>query len=574
VSDRLSSRFAGNIGKVQIFLVLVLALPLLFTNLDSVLKTVEGYWACIVQQMNGTGQIFELKIGYTDYFDKPYLSYWLQLLFSKISGGVTETTLRLPSVFAALASLVLSFVLSHRWFGRRVAVMASLILLTTVQFLRWGTDAETEMLNMASILLLIWMFFRFKDSPGNLWFYALTAMMAVGSWIKGPMCYVIPGLVILLHSLIFRDWKWFRGNHFVLAGMLSIALYFSLFVVAWLATGKWDALYMVYRENVLRFVAPFDHEKPWYFYALYLWKVLLPWVLFFVLAIFYVLKNWRTTPQETKQLLLVIAAIFLFFSFSGSKRYYYLIPILPFTSMLLAYFFDMLPKLSTPWRMGTGSLWILLGSVCVILAATAILLHLSNPTNTVGRLTFLEPAGVAKVWPILESEKFFILSVVWLAAGVFIFFAGTRRASFSTTLSLIGALYTLFFMYYVVAVPEFERFSGKRGLAQTIVKTVSANEEVIFYPGLQPSLLFYLDDFGGLPNYTCASDIQKVHRQLQGGRGFLIAREDEIGPVLALWEPIVREQILRLLKKDRVRPWGLFRPKRGSPPPPEKSFSP
>ena len=379
------------------------------------------------------------------------------------------------------------------------------------------------------------------------------------------MCYVIPGLVILLHSLVFKDWKWFRVKHFVFAGTLSIVLYLSLFVLAWLETGKWDALYMVYRENVLRFVAPFDHEKPWYFYILYLWKILLPWFLFFALAIFYVFKNWRSIPKEMKQLLLVIAAIFFFFSFSGSKRYYYLIPILPFTSILLAYFFDMLPKLSTPWRMGTGLLWTLLGTACVISAATVIFLHLGNPTNTIDRLTFLEPAGVAKVLPIVASGKFFVLSVAWLAVGVFIFFASARRASFSTTLSLIGALYTVFLMYYVVAAPAFEKFSGKRELAQTIVKTVSANEQVIFYPGLQPSLLFYLDGFGGLPNYRYAGDIEKIHSQLLEGRGFLIAREDEIAPVLPLWEPVVREQTLRLLKNDRVRPWGLFRPKRNDP---------
>ena len=566
MKDHLSSRLARNTEHVQILLVLVLASPLLFTNLDFVLKTVEGYWACIVQQMYATDHIFVLKIGFVDYFDKPYLSYWLQLLVSKISGSVTETTLRLPSALAAVGSLAMTFLFSEKWFGRRVAVMAALILLTTVQFLKWGTNAETEMLNLAALLLLIWMFFRFKDSPGNLWFYGLTAMMAVASWIKGPLCYVLPGFVILLHSIIFKDWKWFRLKHFVFAGTLSVALYFTLFVLAWLATGKWDALFMVYRENILRFVAPFDHEKPWYFYILYLWKILLPWVLFFALAIFYVLKNWRTMPREMKQLLIVMTAIFLFFSFSGSKRYYYLIPILPFTSILLAYFFDMLPKLSAPWRRGNGLLWILLGTVCVILAAGLISLRLGNPTNTIERLTFLDPTGVAKILPILTSGKFLVVSVALFAAGVFMFFASFRRTSFTVTVSSIGVLYTVFLIYFVAAAPELEKFNGKRELAQTIVKTVSAKEQVIFYPGLQPSLQFYLEDFGGLSNYTYASDIKKAHSQLLEGHGFLIAREDEIAPVLALWEPVVREQNLRLLKKDRVGPWELFRPKRDAAP--------
>jgi 4-amino-4-deoxy-L-arabinose transferase-like glycosyltransferase len=562
MKNHLSSRLAGNIELVQILLVVVLASPLLFTNLDSVLKTVEGYWGCIVQQMYATGQIFSLKIGYADYFDKPYLSYWFELLCSWISGGVTETTLRLPSALAALGSVAMSFLLSHKWFGRRVGVMAALILSTTVQFLKWGTNAETEMLNLAALLLLIWIFFRFKASEGNVWFYALTCMMAIASWIKGPMCYAIPGFVMILYSLIFRDWKWFHWKHFVFAGTFSIGLYFSLFVLAWVATGKWDALYMVYRENVLRAVAPFDHVEPWYFYASNLWKILLPWSLFFALAIFYIFRNWRTTPRETKQILLVIAAIFLFFSFSGSKRDYYLIPILPFTSIFLAYFFDLVPKLSSPWKMGFALLWIVFGAVCVILAAGVFLLHLGSPTNTIGRLTFLDPEGVATVLPILSSGKFFLVSAGLFGLGVFILFASVRKASFAATVSLIGALYAAVLMYYVVAAPDLDQFGGKREFAQRIVKTVSANEQVIFYPAMHPSLLFYLDDFGGLKKYTVSDDIEAVYSQLLENGGFLIAREDKIAPVVAQWEPVARERTLRLVKRDSVRPWALFRPKR------------
>ena len=562
----LFSRLAENVKHGQILLVFGLASAVLFTNLDLALETVEGYWACIVQQMYATGKIFELKIGSIDYFDKPYLSYWMQLLCSKISGSVTEATLRFPSALAALGSLALSFLLSEKWFGRRVAVMATLILLTTLQFVKWGTNAETEMLNLASLLLLIWMFFQFKDSQGNFWFYLLTGMMAVTSWIKGPMCYVIPGIVILLHSLVFGDWKWFRGKHFFWAGTLSIALYFSLFLLAWLATGKWDALYMVYRENVLRFVAPFDHEKPWYFYVSYLWKILLPWTLFIVIAICYVLKNWRTTPRETKQLLLVIAAIFFFFSFSGSKRGYYLIPILPFTSILLAYFFGLLPKLSPPWRMATALLWIVIGAACVSLAAGMILIRLGNPTDMIGRLTFLDPDGVAMVLSILSSGKFFVLSIALFATGVFILFASARRSSSPFTLWLIGSLYAVFFMYHVLAAPELQERFGRRELAQAIVKTVSANEQVVFYPAMHPTLLYYLHRFGGLKNCTVKSDIEEVHSQLLETGGFLITREDKIALAGSHWDPVVREQKLRLLEKDSVGPWGLFRPRRDARP--------
>ena len=249
-------------------LILVLAALVLLPNLGRPLETVEAYWADIVLGIYDSGDLFTLKIGSWEYYDKPYLSYWVQLLSAGLAGGVSETSLRLPSVAAALGSLVIVYRLALQWFGRRVALIAPFILLTTATFIGWATNAETEMPNLAAILLLIWVFFRYKDSDSNLWLYGLTTLMAVASWIKGPLGYTVPGTVMLLHSLAFRDWKWFRVGHVLIAGSLSLILYLSLFVLSWYETGHWGALYAVYQENLLRLFAPFDHVKPRYFYLL------------------------------------------------------------------------------------------------------------------------------------------------------------------------------------------------------------------------------------------------------------------------------------------------------------------
>jgi len=63
--------------------------------------------------------------------EKPILYYWLARAGSAAAGGVTEGTLRLPSVLAGIAIVLLTWLLVVPYAGRRRGGLAALLAATT-----------------------------------------------------------------------------------------------------------------------------------------------------------------------------------------------------------------------------------------------------------------------------------------------------------------------------------------------------------------------------------------------------------------------------------------------------------
>jgi hypothetical protein len=125
-----------------------------------------------------------------------------------------------------------------------------------------------------------------------------------------------------------------------------------------------NGLYLVYRENVLRYFKPFDHRGPIYTYFIYLPLYLLPWTLFFIPALCTLPTRWSKLTMSARWNVWAFALIFLFFTLSGSRRSYYVLPIVPFAILMTA---DWLYAVSAPyvWRQR-------LAALCAVISAVAI----------------------------------------------------------------------------------------------------------------------------------------------------------------------------------------------------------
>jgi hypothetical protein len=97
-----------------------------------------------------------------------------------------------------------------------------------------------------------------------------------------------------------------------------------------------NGLYLVYRENILRYFQPFDHQGPIYTYFIYLPVYLLPSVILFFPALFSLKSRWKNLSANSKWVVCTLTALFLFFSLSGSRRSYYVLPMIPFAILLSA----------------------------------------------------------------------------------------------------------------------------------------------------------------------------------------------------------------------------------------------
>ncbi len=297
----------------------------------------EGRWAVIARGMLRSGDLLNTALGISDYWDKPLLSYWQVLPLSYISGGVNEFTVRFPSVIWAVVLLLLTYKLAKIWFDEQTAVAAIGSLATTYFFVFWGRNAQVEMTNATMVLLCLWYFLKHRFDCRHTWVYGLGVLMAIGANMKGLGVYGVPIFCIVTLSLVKREWSWVPPLGIALtAGLLSTLLFLAVPAAASIHFATWEPLRSVWRENVLRFFGMYDHKDPVYTYCLKLFYIAAPWSLLLPAALIHSLQK---TPRRLSQLpeaVILFGAIFIFFTVSGSRRPYYLLPILPFVAILVA----------------------------------------------------------------------------------------------------------------------------------------------------------------------------------------------------------------------------------------------
>ncbi len=325
--------------ELMLFAVVVV---LLFWALgDRGLWAAEGRWAEITREMLLTKDFFHPVIGGEPYFDKPLLTYWFIGIIAAISGVLNELVVRIPSAVAGVLSIWATIRIGTRLWSAQIGRIAGWILLTTYAFLFWSRTGTAETENLAAIILAVAWYWARRDKPNFVTFLVFYLIAFIGALTKGLTSVVVPVLVVMPDIIEEKRWRaLFKPAHF-LALTLTIGIYLSPFIIASLTRpGDYPSsgLALVFQENIQRFFKPFDHKGPFYLYFYALPVLLLPWAPLFVGAVVGMIKNWKELDSNTRWLIKAIILIFLFFTVSGSRRGYYILPIVPFCALLIAIF--------------------------------------------------------------------------------------------------------------------------------------------------------------------------------------------------------------------------------------------
>jgi len=301
----------------------------------------EGRWAEITREMFVSGDFFHPTIGGEPYFDKPLLTYWVIAAFSAVTGRLDEFILRLPSALAALVTLACTVYLGRRLWSRQAGWLAGGLLLTSYGLLMYSHVASAETENLAAVMLAVTWYWTRRDRPGFVTFLVFYLIMFVGSHMKGLTAFVVPVLAILPDLLRQRRWRCLLWPSHWLALGIGVAVYLAPFVYATLsrpASYQQSGLALVFQENILRYLRPFDHQGPIYLYLGAVPLLTLPWVPILIGALVVSISSWKKLDDNTRWLIQAILMIFAFFTLSGSRRVYYILPILPFCMLLMAVF--------------------------------------------------------------------------------------------------------------------------------------------------------------------------------------------------------------------------------------------
>jgi 4-amino-4-deoxy-L-arabinose transferase-like glycosyltransferase len=470
------------------------------------------------------------------YYDKPLGSYWLIVFCTYLTGGMSETAARLPCAFAGLLAVAFLILLGRRLYDLRTGVFGGLILATSFSFVFFSRHASADVATMTGELAVFVLFFRNQERIGGWWVIGLWLIMAVTSLMKGLLGFALPLLVIGVYScvadglprlqsgtlrepladrarwLIDRN-RWFFNWYTPIALLIASAVFYAPFAISHAESGSTRGLYMVYRENIERYFKPFDHREPIYLYTYVIFALMAPWSVFLPAAL--VRAHYRqhiyTSPSRGDRFTLVFFwAIFIFFTLSGSRRSYYLLPILPAAALLVARLLgEPLDELN-PWARRL----VKIGYSVIIFAVAVSGLAFFSPR-------WLLPAPYALL-PTAPGQ--IALAVCWIAAVIAVIYGVSSWRSDRIAIA-VGAVAYFFLIYlFVFAMPAADAWRGEKPFAYQVRRIIANDPARLALFRNQPAV-FYIGLTKSIPQYESMRDLDAAIQRGQV-RWVIIRRRD------------------------------------------------
>ncbi|MHB1579981.1 MAG: ArnT family glycosyltransferase [Acidithiobacillus sp.] len=257
--------------------------------------------------------------------DKPILNYWLMWTGVRLL-GMNSWGLRIGSVaMGALLVLYLALAL-RRLYGDQTALLAGLLTATALhsQIIFRAAVPDPLLILFVAIALISYLrgyLYPEEERRGVLITYGA---MGLATLAKGPIGFLLPGLIIVIFLLLRRDLPslWRKGHL-----TWGIPLFLVITLPWYLAVGiethwAWDWLF-IEQQNVDRYTTAMQgHRGPVYYYLVTIALALLPWTIFLPQTF---TELWRRqgallqkTPTDAFMLVWAITWV-AFFSLGATK---------------------------------------------------------------------------------------------------------------------------------------------------------------------------------------------------------------------------------------------------------------
>lgn len=373
----------------MVVLVVIGVLLVWFGTLDArhLLRPDEGRYAEISREMFVTGDWVTIRYNALKYFEKPPFHLWITTFAYELF-GVGDWQARLCVALAGIAGLGATMLAAARWFGCRTGLLAGLALLAMPM---WSVAGHFNSLDMTlsgalACVLACMLLAQHPEATSRArfgWMLACWAAMGVAILTKGLVGIALPGLVLVVYTLLTRDFGLWRRLH-LLTGIVTLLVVTVPWF--WLISSRNPEFphFFFIHEHWDRYTSTVHARKGsvWYFVPLLVagmlpWLGLVPRMWEVVRERAGAVRGMGGKPFQPALLSLVwFAAIFVFFSMSGSKLPGYIVPVFPALAILVAVALDQINERS--WNRQINALLVL---AVVGLIAAPVVATLERPTN-------------------------------------------------------------------------------------------------------------------------------------------------------------------------------------------------
>src|SRR5205807_772295 len=247
---------------------------------------------------------------------------------------------RLVPSGACFLTVILCYFWGRTVAGQRAAFAGAMMLCLSARFVYLGRLLTMNSLLCLCVAAALAAAHTALGGPSlrRRWWLFSAGACALGLLTKGPVVLFLVGVPVLAYQALdaraarlrLLDWVAYLA---VAVGIVS-PWYLSL------ALAEPDFLrYFFWKHNLVRYLSPFDHIKPVWFYLPQLLLGMLPWSLLLIpLARFLARRNGPEAAHRPAALgFFMLASLWclLFYSLSGSKRAGYILPAMPFLALAL-----------------------------------------------------------------------------------------------------------------------------------------------------------------------------------------------------------------------------------------------
>ena len=343
--------------------------------------------------------------------DKPALNYWLMWTGVKML-GMNSWGLRIGSAVVG-ALLVLYLIIGlRRLYGENIALISGLMTATALHstvIFRSATPDPLLILTVTIALLSYLRGYLFPDIRSREILIAYAAM-ALATLDKGPIGFLLPGLIIVLFLLLRRElsFLWREGRL-----TWGVPIFLIIALPWYLAVGvethwAWDRAFVL-KQNIGRFSDSMQgHRGPWVYYLISTFLGMLPWSIFLPQVfrdVWLSRRQFLRSHPKTLFLLVWATAWIGFFTLSATKLPNYVWEAYPPLFILLAAYFENIRAGTTrPTRWGlilSAGVLFLIGLAMSLFAGLVLPLrepHLPNMVE-IGLPYLLAAAGAgALLW--------------------------------------------------------------------------------------------------------------------------------------------------------------------------------
>ncbi len=495
----------------------------------------------VCREMSESGEYFVPHLNGRLYTQKPPLLFWSMCGAARVV-GFNATAARLPSALAAMTSIVVVWLLARLFFPLTAARLAALTFATSTKTLWQGHTGQIDMLLACLVLVAVYFWARswVEDRPRLVWLFYVFAGLATLA--KGPVGLLPPLLSIVVFLVIRKDWRGLSRLRVGRGLLLWVAV-----VLLWLAPAilRGGDVYMqeiLFKQNVTRYMNPWHHFQPWYYYLTVLPGDFLPWSFFLPASVLAGLRY--LAGQERRRFFFALSWIVVtvvFFSVSPAKRTVYILTMYPAMALVVGAGLDVLARaFATAAEPPTSRRW--LSWPAAMLAALFSLVVLALPWVARGR------EDVAPMGPGFALHV--SLAVAMLAMGSLAAWDLARRGRVTASvMSMAGGMALTGIAVFTVLLPRLDIVKSVRPMSEELVMRAAPEEPYTIYPRLDAGFLYYTRRFS-----VEISGEEELHAfAARPGRVWVLIRRKALAK---LEKPLPLEEVAR--DADVVNGYVLF----------------